>query len=189
MSCFTFNLPYFAQFSVQWGNIEMLIVLQPTFQGCSFGLFSDMNSRVFLLHMNNADYPLRRIHNNTLQSLSVFVYSTSTPESALITKSSLDIFVGVFYVYGTTFWPWDICILCFFFNFASVVCLTHHQHIHLLGEKPVQDLLLFSHMSSFPTKCEGSNSYICILTYSPSEYCQEIIRRSVHLKAAFQFDL
>ena len=53
--------------------------------------------------------PQRRAH--------VFVYTTSIPASALITKSSIDIFVGVFYKYGTTFWSWDTCIP-FVFNTA-----------------------------------------------------------------------
>ena len=91
-------------------------------------------SRVFLLHIN--------IHNNRMMSncqvwgwgwrigrackrQDMMHVSISTTESDLITKSSwillsfqLDIFDGVFYVYGSSLSSLDICI-CSFFQFYN----------------------------------------------------------------------
>ena len=86
-------------------------------------------------------FPLVRIHDSTeisvvfwwgvvqqaeaggfkyipLQTSHVFVYSTSTPESALITQTSLAIFFRVFYVYSSAFSSWDISFVYFSFFFV-----------------------------------------------------------------------
>ena len=85
-------------------------------------------SGVCLSHMNTRDSPLGRVqlsaafswyspqeagHNVELPlwRSRVFVYSTLTPSSALFMKSSLDTFVCVFHVWGTSFSSWDVCIL------------------------------------------------------------------------------
>ena len=53
------------------------------------------------------------------------IYSTLILPSALITKSSLDISIHVFYVSDTSFSSWDICVLLPF----SVLCLLHVRNI------------------------------------------------------------
>ena len=85
--------------------------------------------------------PLRRVHNNTgkgvvqrgrnnsAADLPFCFYSIATPASALITKISLDIVVGVF-MYGSDFSSCHICILLVFLKFASVNTPSHSMCSH-----------------------------------------------------------
>lgn len=103
-------------FVISWSIVEWFGLVHPQQKWKSLKPFSDMTfwaylekwvwtfSSVCRLHMNSTtgDSPLRHlpwgvVHKRQgvmLWRSHVFVYSTSTPASALIAKSSLDIFVS-----------------------------------------------------------------------------------------------
>ena len=95
----------------------------------------------------------------------VFVYSTSTPASALITKSSLEIYVSVFSLCGAPFF-----ILRYLFSF----CLFLHFCI-CMQEMSSTSPAVFSH-GGWPEKLQrksgGSHSDIWVLTCCPFGECQ-----------------
>ena len=74
-------------------------------------------------------------------------------------KSSFDIFVSVFYLCGTTFSSWDVCIPLDFFIFAPDVWWTFSRNLSRGLARETQEAFT--------------------LTYSPSGECLEILRSSV----------
>ena len=81
--------------------------------------------------------------------ISVVVYSSSTPASALITKSSgisscFQVDVFVFYMFGSSSSSWDICVLPV--SRPSRVCLINTSTS--LSVNPLDIHLLYSHMDS-----------------------------------------
>ena len=127
---------------------------------------------------------LQEARHNVLSPLrrsNVFVFSTSTLESALISRNSIDIIVWYLpRVYGTAFSSRHICILFFFVFvfFATAVFETRHQRTDSLGVNPVEDLMC-SHAGFFrlslsfyngekSPQSPGSLTRPLAFTYSPS---------------------
>ena len=124
----------------------------------------------------------------------VFVDSTSTTPSVPITKSSLDIFVSVFY--HPEIYVFFLGFL-FVFVFLSLSFLRKTLSSHPLGQACRGSPAFFLHwllqtfsraftcMGAGPRnswrKSGGSHLDICVLTCRPSGKCQETIRSSVHV--------
>ena len=86
-------------------------------------------------------------------------------------KNSLDIFPSVFYVNGSAFSSWDVCILLAVFKF----CFRHvlkTSSKRLLAVNPQEDLLLLSHIASSGLSADfllgGHQKDIYLNTSSPS---------------------
>ena len=156
---------------------------------------------VCLSHMNNAagDPLLRHVHSNTEISIAfrwevaqqaeawrnvfilqrrshVCVYGTSA--SALITRSSLDILIGFFYLSGTAFSSWDICFLLVLSFFFLWKC---HPHTHSLVVNPAEDLLLCSEIVHSAQFLVFSREALTFSQTAPSGECSQIHRSSVHV--------
>ena len=156
-----------------------------------------------LPYMNNTagDSLLRHVHNNRglsgvlrlglvqlveagrdvllpLRRSQVFAYSTLTPAPALITKSSLDVFVGVFHMYAMIFVFLHLSHVRNRINIALSLAIFPAENLNMGSfRRSYQDTKVSYQEAGRENwrKSLSSHSDICFLTYSPSRDYPEII--------------
>ena len=146
--------------------------------------------RVFLSHMNNTagnclDQQQENVKSRDimylipLQKSCVFCLQQintvcSHYKSACISLSFLvDIFVCVFYVFGSSFSSWDICILLVFFIIASVALnflLVYHLHSYTKSSRKSLEQLIQTFAFSNTGKYPDLSECLKIAKYSSSFY-------------------